>query len=345
MTAFSRRTITATLLALGALPAAGCSDRATPTARAVRFDEARLARGFEALAGRAHPAPLGLGVAPLDGGPAWTSDPTARFPLQGVAMAPLAAAALALVDAGRLGFNETVRIGLEDFSPLASRIKDAFRGQPLAVHVADLIALAVQEDDNTAADALMRRLGGPAAVTAWLAAHGLGDLRADRYERELQTQMIGLAEFRPEWASAAGWSHALDSLVPDTLEASIAAYLADPRDTATVPAALTFLTRLSGGSLLSPASTGLLIRLMSGSRPGGARLRAGLPRGARLAHVSGGAETVLGITPATNDIGLVTLSDGRRFAIAAFLSGSTATAAQRDGLIADAARLAVSALI
>jgi hypothetical protein len=39
------------------------------------------------------------------------------------------------------------------------------------------------------------------------------------------------------------------------------------------------------------------------------------------------------------------MANGRRFAVAAFLSGSTATEAHRDGVIADAARLAVSALI
>ncbi|MEO8927348.1 MAG: serine hydrolase, partial [Caulobacteraceae bacterium] len=71
---------------------------------------------------------------------------------------------------------------------------------------------------------------------------------------------------------------------------------------------------------------------------------AGLPPGAALAHKTGSSGTDLGFTPATNDIGIVTLKDGRRFAIAAFLAASTATEPDRDKLIADAARLAVRAM-
>jgi beta-lactamase class A len=73
------------------------------------------------------------------------------------------------------------------------------------------------------------------------------------------------------------------------------------------------------------------------------RLRAGLPKGASLAHKSGSSGTDLGFTPATNDIGIVTLKDGRRYAIAAFLAGSTATEAERDAIFADTARLMLKA--
>jgi beta-lactamase class A len=86
----------------------------------------------------------------------------------------------------------------------------------------------------------------------------------------------------------------------------------------------------------------LLLRLMTDSTTGQGRLRAGLPAGASLAHKTGTAATDLGLTPATNDIGIVTLASGRRFALAAYLAGSTATPAARDRLIADAAALATS---
>jgi beta-lactamase class A len=118
--------------------------------------------------------------------------------------------------------------------------------------------------------------------------------------------------------------------------------MADPRDTATLPSTLDFLSRLAQGQLLSAVSTRLLLRLMTDSPIGADRLRAGLPAGASLAHRTGSAATDLGLTPATNDIGIVTLPDGRRLAMAAYLAGSTATETVRDHLIADAARLAIS---
>jgi beta-lactamase class A len=73
-------------------------------------------------------------------------------------------------------------------------------------------------------------------------------------------------------------------------------------------------------------------------------LRAGLPARAALAQQSGASPTDLGLTAAAGAMGIVTLPDRRHLAVAAFLAGSVATAAQRDALFAQAARLAVSAL-
>jgi beta-lactamase class A len=206
----------------------------------------------------------------------------------------------------------------------------------------DLIALAVQKSDNTAADSIMQRIGGPAAVTTWLSGKGVGEINVSRYERQLQPELNGMAPFRPAWIDQRAWLDARDAVTPQVREAATARYLADPRDTATLLSTLDFLSRLAQGQLLSARSTRLLLRLMTDSETGQRRLKAGLPEGSSLAHKTGSAATDLGLTPATNDIGIVTLPSGRRFALAAYLAGSTATEAARDGLIADAARLAVS---
>jgi beta-lactamase class A len=49
---------------------------------------------------------------------------------------------------------------------------------------------------------------------------------------------------------------------------------------------------------------------------------------------------VNGITPVTNDVGLITLPDGRRLAIAVFITDSSVEDATRDGVIARIARAA-----
>jgi beta-lactamase class A len=347
----TRRAMAMTLLAAaslnGGLTGAGCAGRVNRRSRFGGLDLDRLAAGYVGLADRARPGTLGLGVMTLDTPAVWTADPRGASPLQSVFKAPLAAAALAEVDAGRLTLNEIIRIGPEDLSPPPSRLNRAFppaAGKTLDVPVADLIALAVQESDNTAADSIMRRIGGPGAVTAWLRGRGIEGMRVDRYERELQPEIAGLASFRPAWKDEAAWAAARAGIAPEVREQAMAAYLADPRDTTSVQAALNFLNQLWAGALLSPRSTSLLTRLMTGAVTGQGRLRAGLPPGTVLAHKTGSAATDLGLTPATNDIGLATLPGGRRLAIVALLAGSTATESQRDALIADAARLAVSAL-
>jgi beta-lactamase class A len=316
--------------------------KASPPPRAVgpgALDTNRLSAGYAALRARAKPGVLGFGVAL--GEILWVSDPTARFPMQSVFKVFLAAATLGAVDAGQLKLAEPVAVTRADLVPWHSLIAEKWQGESMALPVVDLMALAVQESDNVAADVLMRRIGGPAAVMTWLHSKTFDGISVDRYEKDLQPDTHGLGPFQPAWSDPKAWAAARDAVPAAAQEAATARYLADPRDTAAVPGALDFLSRLAGGELLSAPSTRLLLRLMTDSDSLD-RLKAGLPSGASLAHKTGTSATDLGLTPATNDIGVVTLANGRRFSVAAFLSGSTATEAARDGLIADAARLAVS---
>jgi beta-lactamase class A len=335
------------MICLGA-SLAGCARRPAAALAPLTLDRARLDRAFPALAARARPAFLNAGVLIPATGQNWVWDLTARMPLQNVFVAPLAAAALAEVDAGRLRLNERIRLTADDLSPPYGPI-DAVWPSPPLTHVmdlpaVDLIALAVQRNDDTAADTIMKRIGGPGAVTNWLRAKGVDGMSIDRYDRELQPAIAGMPPFQPEWKDRAAWMAARDAVPAGAREAAINAYLADPRDTATVSSALEFLRRLTTGSLLSPASTRLLLRLMTQSDTGAHRLRAGLPPGASLAHKAGAAPTDLGLTPAVNDIGVVTLADGRKMVLAAFLAGSSATETERDRLIADAARILCAAV-
>lgn len=353
----NRRRLISTLAPAAALLAAACGKggpggggESGPGGKppSVAFDAKVLDAGFPALARRAQPGFLNFGLLTTSREVLWCWNATARMPLQSVMKAPLAAAALAEVDAGRLRLAERIPITAMDLSPLASAIDRAWptppAGHAMNLPAVDLIALAVQQSDNTAADVIMHRIGGPGAVTAWLRLKDIDDIRIDRYERELQQDVAGMPPFQPEWKDLPLWIAARDAVPAAQRDEAMNAYLADPRDTATVPAALSFLHRLALGELLSPASTRLLLTLMSHTATGLGRLRAGLPPGASLAHKTGSSPTDLGFTPATNDIGIATLADGRGVALAAFLAGSTATEAERDRLIADAARLAVKAM-
>lgn len=330
-----------TLFGLAAL--AGCKASAPLQATGPGvLDTARLAAGYADLRTRAKPGVLGFGVGL--GKIAWVSDAKARFPMQSVFKVFLAAAALAGVDTGQLTLSESITLTRQDLVPWYSPIVEAWKGDSLTLPIVDLIALAVQKSDNLAADVLMKRIGGPPAVMAWLHGRAIDGISVDRYEKEIQPDTHGMGPFQPPWADPKAWIAARDAVPAAVQEAATARYLADARDTATLAGSLDFLTRLSTGELLSATSTRLLLRLMTDSI-GLNRLRNGLPEGASLAHKTGTSATDLGLTPATNDIGLVTLANGRHFAVAAFLAGTTATEAARDALIADAARVAVSCVV
>ena len=303
-----------TFLAIGAAAGAlsACDGKVNRrTTRRGLLDVETLDHDFGALMARAAPARFDLGVLSLGGDHVWASDSDGRYPMADLFMLPLAAAALAEVDAGRMKLGELIPLRDVDLSPPPSLINQAFRG-PTTLPAIDLIALAVQHGDNTAADVIMGRIGGPGAVGGWLQQKDLQGMRIDRYTREAITGMLGMPSFRSQWRTQAAFDDARALIAPAEREASVQAYLRDPRDTTTVPAMLGFLDKLVDGRLLSPASTRLLLGLMTRSASAIDGLQASLPSGATLARKAGNLETDLGLTPVTNEVGLVTLADGKK---------------------------------
>ena len=65
-----------------------------------------------------------------------------------------------------------------------------------------------------------------------------------------------------------------------------------------------------------------------------------LPAGTEVAHKTGSSGSRKGVSAATNDIGIITLPDGRHLAVAVFLRHSKAGAETRDATIARVARAA-----
>lgn len=311
-------------------------------ARTPQIDAALLDQEIGVIAERAKPARIEVAVQNLDGGEMWAWNGDKAFPMQSVFKAPLAAAVLAEVDAGRLSLDETITLDEADISPAHSRVADAWP-ERTTYTVRELLVWTVGDSDNTAADVLMRRIGGPGALTAWLRARGIKEIRVDRYERELQPETHGMASFRIAWKGWPAFETAMHAVPEATRRAATARYLADPRDTATASGALTFLRMLSAGELLSPRGGALLMKLMTDTATGEAGLKAGLPPGARFAHKTGAAATDLGMTPVVNDIGIVTLKDGRRYAVTVFMVETTLDEPAQNRLFADIMRIIVRA--
>lgn len=262
------------------------------------------------------------------------------FPMQSVAKLAVAIALLDQVDNHRLTLSEPVTLHPEDLSlywqPVAAAVQAA---GPAGYRTdwADLLRRMVVESDNAAADLIIARLGGPAAVQAALEAKGLGGLHIDRDEKHLQTS-IACLEWQPAFSD------------PATLEAAVAAvplgrrlscrstYLNDIRDTVRPAAMTVLLSRLVAGDLLSKPGTRRLLDLMSASTTGPDRLAAGLAPRWRLAHKTGTGPTIEGMALSTNDVGVLTAPDGHTVVVAVFIASTTATRAQAEALIANVAR-------
>ena len=68
--------------------------------------------------------------------------------------------------------------------------------------------------------------------------------------------------------------------------------------------------------------------------------RAQLPAGTVVAHKTGTGPDVAGINAVTNDIGLITLANGRHVAVAVFVATSAKPLAVREATIAQIAKAA-----
>jgi beta-lactamase class A len=332
------------LILSAALALVACKPPERTTAgTAPPMDTELLDRDIGYLAKKARPAAFDVAVLNIDGGESWSLMGDKAFPLQSVFKAPLAAAVLAAVDRRELSLDEPITIEEEDLSPPWSPVAAAWPAIRTYT-VGDLLVRAVELSDNTAADVLMRRIGGPGQVQAWLVEHGIENMRIDRYEREIQVEMWGMPSFRPQWRTQAAFDAAKAAVPPAARHAALADYLTDPRDTATTTAALDFLRRLENGELLSPASTRLLLTMMTEAKTGQTRIKAGLPPDVTFAHKTGTGGTDQGINAATNDIGVITLKNGHRYAVAAFLAGSTMPQEDRDALFAAVGRAVMRAV-
>jgi beta-lactamase class A len=340
-----RRRFVLTLTAGMTAALAACNH---PILGPARFDPKVLDQGFPALAARAKPGVFAAGVMDLAAQKVWYADADRPFPLGGLAALPIAAAVMAQADAHKLALTDKLTVRNVDLTPPPGVIDQSWRDQPatfaMNITVQDLLTLAVQYGDATAADVLLGRIGGPGAVTAWLHDNGLTAMRIDRYARETGVQMSGLASFRPAWRTPQAFQEALRAVSVNDRQKAMEAYVADPQDTTSAQAVISLLYKLSKGELASKTSSDLLLKQMTPARGAAGPLGVIWPAGGAWAHKSAEPHSDLGFTPIQADGGLVTLKDGRRFAVTALLAGSTASEAQRAQLFADTAKLMLKAM-
>jgi len=228
-------------------------------------------------------------------------EPHAHPPMQSVFKLPLAVCALHQIEQGKFSLDQPIRFLPSDrffpktFSPLQDKYPDANVDVPLR----ELLRLAASLSDNVAADIVLRLIGGPAVVDACIKSLGVEGFHLEDGEHGLHRDPT--AQYR-NWFEPAG--------------------------------AVKSLGKLSDDSPLSPEHTELLLTWMKDSPTGPNRIKGALPAGTIVMHTTGSSGTQSGKTPATNDIGLIVLPDGRRLALAVFVSDASADPATIESVIA-----------
>ena len=244
-----------------------------------------------------------LGVAALDtgSGRSLRFDPDSRYAMCSTFKLPLAAAVLSAVDRGVLSLSDEIEFGEGDLLSHAPVVRANRRRGKLSIE--RLCAAIVEVSDNSAANLLLRRIGGPAAFTRFVRRCGDRTTRLDRYEEELNSNLPG-----------------------------------DPRDTTTPAAMLGLMRTLLLGPVLAPRSRARLAGWMEDATTGLRRLRAGLPPGWRA-----GDKTGNGANGAANDIAIAWPPDRPPILIASYISRAEVGDAQRHAAHAAVGRIVAAA--
>jgi beta-lactamase class A len=204
-----------------------------------------------------NPGNLGFAALDLETGEFVGVNGDKAFPMASTIKVAIAANYLAQVEHGRRTLSDTI----------SGRRADR------------LIEAMLIRSDNYATDLLIRDLGGPATIQAWLTQSGITGLRIDR-------NIAQLLRARRD--------------------------LYDVRDSSTPRAMVMMLQKLDKGTLLSPYHRSYLLGLMARCMTGKNRIRGLLPAGASVQNKTGTLSNY------ASDIGFITLPNGRRVAVAIF---------------------------
>ena len=226
---------------------------------------------------------------------AWRA--TDRFVMCSTFKASLAALVLERVDRGADSLEEPIRYGADDmleYAPVAR--ENLARG---ALSVGQMCKAAVELSDNTCANLLLARVGGPAALTAFWRRISDDVSRLDHDEPLLNRTPPG----RPE-------------------------------DTTTPAAMAENLRRLVLGDVLSPPSRELFTGWLVGCRTGANRLRAGLPSSWRIGDKTGNNGQ-----DAAGDIAVAWPPSGGPVLVCVYTRGGSPTGGQLQTVFTEVGRL------
>jgi beta-lactamase class A len=167
----------------------------------------------------------------------------------------------------------------------------------------ELLKYTVAESDNNGCDILFRIMGGPAKVNQYISNLGIKGMSIAATEEEMHQE----------------WS-------------------VQYKNYSTPFAMVNLLYKFSRDSILSAPSKKFLWNIMTQNIFGSKRISGQLPAGTIVAQKTGTSDVNNGIAAATNDAGVVTLPNGRQFAIVAFIADSPDNEITRDKIIADIAK-------
>jgi beta-lactamase class A len=249
---------------------------------------------------------VGVSILNLESGDTVNYNSKARLVMHSVMKFPIALTVLHLVDSGTLKLDQMIHITKKDMQKTYSPLRDKYPKGDVDVSVSDLLGYMVTQSDNDACDILIRVLNGPQTVQDFM----------------LRSGIRGIAVRTSEADMASAW------------ELQYANWCK--------PAEMTLLLdKFYTGKILSKSNTDFLYKLMVATTTGPKRIKGLLPEGTVVAHKTGTSPTnAEGLSPATNDAGIIELPNGKHLIISIFVCNSKDDETTREAIIAKIAKAA-----
>lgn len=255
---------------------------------------------------RGKKATVGVSVLGFEDQTVYHKNGDKKLPMQSVFKFHIACAVLDLADRGKLSLDQKIPLRKSDllentWSPLRDQYPDGNTEIPLS----EIIDFTVARSDNNGCDILLRLIGGPSAVQNFMDSKGVKGFQIKFNEEDMHKD----------------WN-------------------AQYENYSTTKSATDVLKKFYDGKLLSRKSTDYLMKVMLGTKTGTNKITEQLPKGTPVAHKTGSSgKNKEGLTGAENDMGIITLPDGRHYALAIFVSNSTETDAVNCKMISDISRM------
>ena len=229
-----------------------------------------------------------------------------KLPMQSVFKYHIALAVLDLVDQGKLSLDQKVFIKKSELLPNTwSPIREKNPEGNFEMPISELIEYSVAMSDNVGCDVLLRLIGGPKVVHDFLISKGAKDTQIVYNEEIMQS----------------AWKNQYENYT-------------------TMKSATRLLKDFYKGKILSKKSTEFLLAVMYRTSTGLNKIVEQLPKYAKVAHKTGSSgKNDAGLTGAENDIAIITLPNGKTYAIAIFVSDSMETWELNCKMISDISKV------
>ena len=224
-----------------------------------------------------------------------------KFPMQSVFKFPLGMAVMSQVDKGKLTLGQKVHVSKEDLNPNTwSPLQKKYPEGDIDVTIEDLLKYTVSQSDNNGCDILFKLVGGPAKVDEYVKSLGVTEINIVATEEEMSK---GWEVQYTNWSRPSGM--------------------------------LKLLEVFYRSQKLSRTSTDFLWNILIETTTGPNKMKGLLPEDAKVAHKTGASGVNdKGIMAATNDVGIMTLPNGKKIAVVVFVSETPVDEPTRDGVIA-----------